>query len=92
MLSSLSHWEAHQQGRLILKTEIGTGNGLFGGFIQSLAAAFYWFEERLILKSSGEGLLKLTRHLGKHMQSIDRLLTQPRYLLLLIMATFVVVL
>ncbi len=92
MLSSLSHWEAHQQGRLILKTEIGTGSGLFGGFIQGLAAAFYWFEERLILKSSGEGLLKLIRHLGKHMQSIDRLLTQPRYLLLLIMATFVVVL
>jgi len=92
MLSTLSHWEAQQQGKVELKDEIGTGNGLFGAFMQRAASAMHWFEEKLVLKGSGKGLLKLINYLGKYLENIDELLMQPRYLLVLIMATIVVIL
>ena len=92
MLSTLSHWESQQQGKLILKNEVGLGNGLFGTLIQKSASAMHWFEEKLVLKGSGESLLKFTNYLGKHLENIDKLLMQPRYLIVLIMATFVVIL
>ncbi|MCK5903602.1 MAG: hypothetical protein KAG28_10710, partial [Cocleimonas sp.] len=92
MLSTLSHWEAQQQGKLQLTNEIGTGTGLFGKFIQKIASGMYFFEERLVLKGSGEGLMKLINYLGRHMENIDKLLTQPRYLLVIMIATFVVIL
>jgi hypothetical protein len=44
------------------------------------------------LKGSGEGLMKAMNFLGQYFELIDDLLMQPRYLLVLIMATFVVVL
>ncbi len=87
MLSTLSNWELQQQGKLELKDEIGTGNGLFGAFMQVAASAMHWFEEKLVLRVSGEGLLKLINYLGKY-----ELLMQPRYLLVLIMATLVIIL
>jgi len=92
MLSTLSHWEAQQQGKLILKDNVGLGNGLFGTFMQKAASAMHWFEEKLVLKGSGESLLKLINYLGKYLENIDKLLMQPRYLIVLIMATFVVIL
>ena len=92
ILSTLSHWEAQQQGKVVLKNEVGQGNGLFGSLMQSAASALHWFEERLVLKGSGEGLIKLIQYLGKYLENIDHLLMQPRYLLVLIMATFVVIL
>ncbi|HIO92198.1 MAG TPA: hypothetical protein EYG68_05045 [Leucothrix mucor] len=92
MLSTLSHWEAQQQGKFELKDEVGTGNGLFGAFMQRSASAMHWFEEKLVLRGSGEGLLKLINYLGKYLENIDELLMQPRYLLVLIMATLVVIL
>ena len=60
--------------------------------MEIIASALHSFEENFILKGSGEGLLKGLNYLGKHLESVDRLLTQPRYMIVLIMATFVVVL
>lgn len=92
MLSTLFHWEARQQGKLTLRNEIGQGSGLFGSSLQWLATHLQRLEEGLILKGSGEGLMKAMNFLGKYLELIDELLMQPRYLLVLIMATFVVVL
>lgn len=92
LLSTLSHWEAHKEGKLTLNNEVARASGLFGGFLQQAAAIMNWFEEKLVLKGSGEGLLKLMAYLAEYLENIDRLLMRPRYLLLLIMATFVVIL
>ncbi len=92
MVSTLSHWEASKQGKFKVQNEVGTGSGVFGSTMQLIATAFEWFEERLILKGSGEGLMKALHKLGKQLEHIDQLLMKPRYAVLLIMATFVVVL
>ncbi len=91
-LLTLSHWESHKQGQLISENQIGVGRGLFGKSLELLASAAQFIEERLILKGSGEGLMNGVNYIGKYLELIDRLLTQPRYILILIMATFVVVL
>jgi NADH:ubiquinone oxidoreductase subunit 5 (subunit L)/multisubunit Na+/H+ antiporter MnhA subunit len=92
MLSTLSGWEAHQKGKQTPYNQIGQGTGLFGSSLQWLARNFQRVEEGLILKGSGEGLMKAMNFFGKYFELIDDLLSQPRYLLVLIMATFVVVL
>ncbi len=92
MLSTLSHWEAQQQGKLSIQNEIGKGRGMFGKTLEYLASSLQFVEERLILRGSGEGLMNAVNFLGRYLEVIDKLLTQPRYVLILIMATLVVVL
>jgi len=71
---------------------VGTGKGFFGKSLEYLANTFQYFEEHLILHGSGEGLLKGINFLGKYLEVADKVLMQPRYILVIIMATFVVVL
>ena len=92
MLTTLSHWEAQQQGDFSISNEIGTGRGMFGKILEFFAGSLQFLEERLILKGSGEGLMKGMNFVGRYLEIIDKLLTQPRYVLVLILATFVVVL
>ncbi|MEE9444874.1 MAG: proton-conducting transporter membrane subunit [Cocleimonas sp.] len=92
MLSTLSHWEAQQQGKFTISDEVGKGRGMFGKILEMFASSLQFVEERLILKGSGEGLMKAVNFLGNYLEIVDKLLTQPRYVLVLIMATFVVVL
>ena len=70
---------------------IGKGRGAIGRLMELIASVFEWFEKRLILQGGGEGLLKLIHHLGGYMLTIEKLLSQPRYLLLLVGITFVVI-
>ena len=88
MVSSLADWEEKK------KADQGAayGRGILGRPMEFLAEALHWFEERLVLSSGGEGLLKVLSHLGGYLIMVDRLLGQPRYLLLLIVITFVVIL
>jgi NADH:ubiquinone oxidoreductase subunit 5 (subunit L)/multisubunit Na+/H+ antiporter MnhA subunit len=79
--------------------ELGTPNdgmskasGLLGSLLESLADLLYWFEKRLVLRGGGEGLEMGIRHLGSYLLQIENLLSRPRYLLLFIMATLVVIL
>ena len=65
---------------------------MLGHMMESTASMLYWFEDRLVLKGGGEGLIGLIQRLGIFANHIERLLSQPRYLLLLIMATFIVIL
>jgi NADH:ubiquinone oxidoreductase subunit 5 (subunit L)/multisubunit Na+/H+ antiporter MnhA subunit len=92
MLSTLAHWEAHQHGRFQLQSEIGIGYGLFGKIMQTIASTLHWFEDNLVLKGSGEGLMNGLDYIGRYIEKVDTLLSKPRYLLVLIMATFVIVL
>jgi len=70
---------------------IGRGRGISGKLMEMVASAFEWFEEHLILQGGGEGLLKVVNHLGKYMLTVEKLLNQPRYLILMIALTFVVI-
>jgi len=90
-ISSLSDWEARKRqgagGEVI-----GQGQGILGRLMEWLANLLYWFEDRLVLHGGGEGLIRTLRRLGSYALRIERLLESPRYLMLLIMATFVVIL
>lgn len=86
--SLAQHQEQQQFGAT---NNIGTGRGAMGRILQWMASKLYWFEERLVLRGGGEGLLKGINFLGRYIQQIEQLLSSPRYLLLLIMATFVVI-
>jgi NADH:ubiquinone oxidoreductase subunit 5 (subunit L)/multisubunit Na+/H+ antiporter MnhA subunit len=74
------------------KSKIGKGQGMAGSLMEWLANILGWFEEHLVLKGGGEGLMKLINHLGFYVLKIETLLSQPRYLIILIIATFVVIL
>ncbi len=72
-------------------SDIGTGLGAAGRSMEWLARRLEWLEENLILHSGGEGLLALITRIGHYAQQAERLLERPRYLWLMIMATFVVI-
>ncbi len=90
-ITSLAQHQEQQQFGTATGRGIGTGRGAMGHLLQSLASGLYWFEERLVLRSGGDGLLKVINFLGQYIQQIEQLLSHPRYLLLMIMATFVVI-
>ena len=66
--------------------------GLLGGLMTWLADRLHVFEDRLILNGGGRDLEGLIRGIGEVLTRVDDLLGRPRYLLLLIMATLVVIL
>ena len=71
---------------------IGHARGMAGRLLQWFSAASHWFEEHLVLRGGGEGLLNVLGRLGRVVNTLDELLSQPRYLLLMIAITFVVIL
>ena len=92
-ISSVQYWEASKQDKSASDANnIGQAPGMLGHIMESTASMLYWFEDRLVLKGGGEGLLGLISRLGFYANHIEHLLSQPRYLLLLIMATFIVIL
>jgi NADH:ubiquinone oxidoreductase subunit 5 (subunit L)/multisubunit Na+/H+ antiporter MnhA subunit len=90
-LSYLGDWEAREQTG-VGGEAIGQARGVLGRSMEWLANLLYWFEDRLVLHGGGEGLIRTLRHLGSYALQIERLLESPRYLILMIMATFVVIL
>ena len=90
-LSSLAQWEAKKGERLGIDGDIGSARGVAGRLMEWVARILHWFEEHLVLKSGGEGLHNAIQRIGGYATRIEELLSQPRYLLLLIMATFVVI-
>jgi NADH:ubiquinone oxidoreductase subunit 5 (subunit L)/multisubunit Na+/H+ antiporter MnhA subunit len=89
-LSSLAQYEERRDGPAV-DADIGRGSGVAGRILEWVARKLHWFEEHLVLKGGGEGLKDAIEHIGKYAVLIEQLLSQPRYLLLLIMATFVVI-
>ncbi|MCP5313337.1 MAG: hypothetical protein H6955_07260 [Chromatiaceae bacterium] len=92
-LSSLAEFEARRRGFVNLaEGGIVQGSGILGRILEWTATVLHWVEVRLVLRGGGEGLYAMIRRIGVHAERIEQLLSQPRYLVLLIMATFVVIL
>jgi hypothetical protein len=92
-LSALSDFEARRRGYVNLaEGNIVRGRGILGRILQGTASVLHWFEQRLVLRGAGEGLLEALQRIGLYATRIEGLLSQPRYLFLLIMATFAVIL
>ncbi len=94
-ISSLAQWEEYKDdaaGRIDGDSgNIGKGHGIMGKSMQWLAAAFDWFEQKLVLKEGDSALLTLIQKIGSYLARIELLLSQPRYLILMILVTFVVI-
>lgn len=88
-ISSLSQWEANQRQQQ--SQNAGEARGLFGRFMQWFAYLSELFEEKLILRSSSDGLLGVLNHISHYLEIIEGLLVQPRYLILLILITFLLI-
>ena len=95
-MSSLAQWEQRKQrdtGLLDGDTgDMGRARGAAGKLMEWIASGLQWFEERLVLHGGEQGLQNLIQRLGGYLMEVERLLSQPRYLLLLILASFVVIL
>ncbi|HSG23459.1 MAG TPA: proton-conducting transporter membrane subunit [Azonexus sp.] len=67
-------------------------DGLPGRVLAASATALQRIENRLLLRGRGGVAEQLLRRLGSYLQTLENLLEQPRYLMMLVMATFVVIL
>ncbi|MCU7914616.1 MAG: hypothetical protein KZQ65_01625 [Candidatus Thiodiazotropha sp. (ex Gloverina cf. vestifex)] len=92
-VSSLAQWEMLKQRASQTDAEgVGKGTGLAGKAMTLLADILYWFESRLVLSKGGEGLMKNLHRVGGLLARVEQLLAEPRYLIVLIVVTFVVIL
>lgn len=92
-VSSLAQWEAMKQ-RATESDERGAGpaTGVAGRLMTWLADQLHWFESRLVLRGGGEVLTRNLSRVGRLLLQIETLLSEPRYLIALIVMTFVVIL
>ena len=67
-------------------------DGLPGRLLASCAGMLQRIENRLLLRGRGGAAELLLRRLGDYLQTLENLLEQPRYLMMAVMATFVVIL
>lgn len=72
--------------------EIARGYGSAGRLLELVAARLGRIEERLLLQGTGGSLGRVLAHVGDYLRAVEALLERPRYLLLLVMATFAVIL
>lgn len=74
------------------KQEVVRGYGAAGKLLEWVADHLNHFEQRLVLQTGGGRLAWLLQQLGQWLVAVESLLERPRYLLLLIMATLIVIL
>ncbi|MBK9445401.1 MAG: hypothetical protein IPO00_04470 [Betaproteobacteria bacterium] len=67
------------------------GHGLAGRTLLRFSDLLQAFEMRLILEGEGGAMARLLQRVGVALKAIEALLEQPRYLMLMVMATFVVI-
>lgn len=91
-LSSLGTSLDGGEGWLRAEQMVVHGRGLLGRTLEGVANALFWFEQRLVLRGGGQGLLETIRRLGDQANQIEELLARPRYLVLMILATLAVIL
>jgi hypothetical protein len=95
-VSSLAQWEAfcHERtGRVVGDSgDVSHGRGAIGRLLEAVSTLLQWFEEHLVLKGGDVGVFNLVQRLGTVLAWVDVLLSEPRYLILLIVITFIVIL
>ncbi len=79
-------------GEEMNKDEVVRGSGLAGAFLEWIALKLHRFESRLLFQGGDSRLSRMLARIGFYLIAVEGLLSQPRYLLLLIMATLVVIL
>jgi len=90
-ISSLSEYEERKRGLVNPETSLLSGRGVMGTLMEKIANGLYWFEESLVLKGSGDGLINVLQKVGAYLIRIDYLFSRPRYLWLIILLTLLVV-
>jgi len=68
------------------------GSGFFGRLLVRISESLQLLEDRLVLESGGGGMARVLRRVGDAARVLEALLEEPRYLMLMVMATFVVIL
>ncbi|MEE9493856.1 MAG: proton-conducting transporter membrane subunit [Gammaproteobacteria bacterium] len=95
-VSSLAQWEKQKSTHSMQldgdSGDIGRGRGLLGKLMEWIASLLHWFEEHLVLKGGDDGILHAVIRLGEVLTRVDEMLSRPRYLLLMLLLTFVVIL
>jgi NADH:ubiquinone oxidoreductase subunit 5 (subunit L)/multisubunit Na+/H+ antiporter MnhA subunit len=84
--------ESQRAAALLGEDAVVKGRGFAGVVLESAAERLNRFEQHLLLQGGGGKLGKGLHRLGDWLKWIENLLEQPRYLLLLVMATMVVIL
>ena len=69
-----------------------SGNGVAGRALTVLSEWLQLVEDRLVLQSGGGVMTRGLRRVGDAIRVLEGLLEEPRYLMLMVMATFVVIL
>lgn len=64
------------------------GVGLFGTLLVYCSNGLQWIEQ-IILRMGGDGSIQTIARLGHYLMRIDRLFSEPRYLVLMILITFI---
>ena len=90
-ISSLAQMQALQQGTHRLEQQVGVGSGVLGKLMQSIAEHMEWLEQHLLMQHEGGRANRALDTLGRYLDRIERLLIQPRYLVLLVAITLVVI-
>lgn len=67
-------------------------DGLPGRLLAGLSDVLQRIENRLLLRGRGGAAEKLLQRAGDYLRTLENLLEQPRYLMMAVMATFVVIL
>ncbi len=89
--TSLTDYEERRRGLTSKEDALPHGRGILGASMERIAIMLQWVEEQLVLKGSGEGLVNLLLNIGRYLHRIDELLSQPRYLWLIILVTLMFV-
>jgi len=90
-ISSLTDYETRKRGLVNPEASLMAGRGVMGSLMEKIANGLYWFEESLVLKGSGDGLVNVLQKVGAYLMRIDYLFSRPRYLWLIILLTLLVV-
>jgi NADH:ubiquinone oxidoreductase subunit 5 (subunit L)/multisubunit Na+/H+ antiporter MnhA subunit len=92
-ISSLAQLEEKILGaRLDNETdEFAHGSGLAGKLTEWFAALMHWFEARFVLRSIGKDTNRYGRKLGHAANKFEQLILRPRYLVLFVFITLLVV-
>lgn len=64
--------------------KLARGRGIAGKLLEWVANAMSWFEERLVLRGVGVGMVDVGRQLGHAANTFEKLLLKPRYLVLFV--------
>lgn len=86
--------ERHRGGRVgtIDDDRVIRGHGLAGAFLAWSAGHLQRFESNLVMQQSGGPVSRIMRRVGDYLLVLETLLERPRYLVLAVMAIFVVIL